>query len=371
MASLLFPKWHQFELSTGAPAASYWLHFLTTGTSTAKDAYSDVDATTPIANPYQLNSAGRPAANIYISGKYRVVLHSTNSLLTGTSIADVDPVEDGVRASSFQAGSATYGGNNTGTVNALVFTFNPAVTAAVNGRVMRGRITGDNSGAVTISYGAGVKSLVKRDGAALVSGDLQGPDIIEWVEDTTTDVCRLLSPDGTAYLNNNQTFSGTNTFSGTITGAAITGYVVGTAIASSTTRDSTALQIPADNTIPQNTEGKEYLTVSYTPKFSTSKLRVRFSATRAGKAASITLTVAMFRDSTANAIQAHSSVGGADEAPFEMTAIVDASSTSATTFKIRYGNSDGATNVYMNGAGSGDFYGGIATSYLTVEEIKQ
>lgn len=209
MASLLFPKWHQFELSSGAPAASYWLHFLTTGTSTAKDAYSDVDATTPIANPYQLNSAGRPAVNIFISGKYRVVLHSTNDLLTGTSIADVDPVEDGVRASQFQIDAQTYGGNNTGTADALVFAYTPVITSYTNGMILRGRITADNTGAVTINAGGGVKSLVKHNGAALISGDLQGPDILEFVYDSTTDVFRLNTPtyNQLARLDTNQSFT--------------------------------------------------------------------------------------------------------------------------------------------------------------------
>jgi len=131
------------------------------------------------------------------------------NLLTGTSIADVDPVEDGVRASSFQIDAQTYGGNNSGTADALVFAYTPVITSYTNGMILRGRITADNTGAVTVNAGGGVKSLVKHNGAALIAGDLQGPDILEFAYDSTTDVFRLNTPtyNQLARLDTNQSFT--------------------------------------------------------------------------------------------------------------------------------------------------------------------
>lgn len=208
MASLLIPKHHQFCDDSGDPLNGGLLYFYITTTTTPKNTYpTEADAiagTNANSNPITLASDGRPSVEVWISGRYRLIVKDS-ALVT---ISDDDPIEDAVTGSDAQDNTPTYGGNNSGTANALAFSFSPTLTAYTNGQVLRGRITADNSAAVTVNCdGLGAKSLVKRNGAALASGDLQGPDILSFAYDSTTDVMRLLSPDGAAYLSSNQSFT--------------------------------------------------------------------------------------------------------------------------------------------------------------------
>lgn len=197
MASIWRDRSYQFSADDGTPLNAGTIQFYTTGTSTPKNAFTDEALSVNTPNPITLSAAGRPVnaigtpIDIWISGRYRIVVKdSSGSIVPG---GDIDPVEDSVPSSDFQESTQTYGGNNSGTANAIVFTFVPALTAYTNGQALRGRITADNTGAVTVNCGPGNKSLVKRDGAALVAGDLQGPDIIEFAYDSATDALRLVS----------------------------------------------------------------------------------------------------------------------------------------------------------------------------------
>lgn len=188
--SLYIEKWKQLETSSGTPCAGCKLYFYTTGTTTPKDTFSDEALATANANPITLNSAGRVAAAVWISGRYRVVFKTA----AGVTISDDDPVEDLAAASDIQDGTPNYCGTNSGTANALAFTCTPTFTSYTAGIVLRGRITADNSSTVTVNFnGVGAKSVVKRDGTALASGDLQGPDLLELAYDSTSDVFRALN----------------------------------------------------------------------------------------------------------------------------------------------------------------------------------
>lgn len=196
-ASLYIEKWQQLETSSGTPCAGCKLYFYTTGTTTAKDTFSDEALATANANPITLNSAGRVPSQVWISGRYRVVFKTA----AGVTISDDDPVEDVTPGSDIQDGAATYCGSNTGTANALVFTCSPAPSSYTNGMMLSGRITADNSSTVTVNFNSvGAKSVVKNDGEALASGDMQGPGQPTFRYDSTSDVFRLVSPDAAALL---------------------------------------------------------------------------------------------------------------------------------------------------------------------------
>lgn len=126
---------------------------------------------------------------------------------------------------------------------------------------------------------------------------------------------------------------------------------------------------PADNTIPQNTEGVEVTTVSITPKNSNNKLVIQalitFSAASAGSP-----TICLFQDSTANALAC--SWGNAQSTNITMQVALNytmtAGTTSSTTFKIRIGNTGSAQNFDINGFNNASLLGGVLTSYLQVTE---
>lgn len=126
--------------------------------------------------------------------------------------------------------------------------------------------------------------------------------------------------------------------------------------------------MPADDSIPQITEGTQILTLSITPKFSTSKLRLRFRGEVTAPDAD-RIQAALFRDSGANAIAASSIVFEANRAAtLTLERDVAASSTSATTFTVRVG-ANSLTTVRMNGSPSGRLLGGTSGATLVCEEI--
>lgn len=138
----------------------------------------------------------------------------------------------------------------------------------------------------------------------------------------------------------------------------------------SSTPASGTLTFPADNTIPQNTEGAALsaLDTTITPTNAGSQLLIRVFIS-CGNSAGTTMAVALFRDSDSNAIQAQHNVP-AINAPTSLAfeAVVPANATTATTFKVRYGGLAACT-MYINTFGGTQYLGGAVKSTVTVEEI--
>jgi hypothetical protein len=127
--------------------------------------------------------------------------------------------------------------------------------------------------------------------------------------------------------------------------------------------------IPFDDTIPQNTEGDEYMTLAITPTSITNKLKIDVVCNISNDHAS-TKCVGLFQDSTANALAAVAkSQGGSNwQTSFKFTYYMTAGTTSETTFKVRAGAQDGTTT--FNGYNSGRMFGGVMASSITITEIK-
>lgn len=127
--------------------------------------------------------------------------------------------------------------------------------------------------------------------------------------------------------------------------------------------------IPMDDTIPQNTEGTEFMTLAITPTSSTNKLKIEVQFFFAETAACWTIA-ALFQDSTADALAAgwtfenYVNSGGG----ISFTHYMTAGTTSATTFKVRAGPHSASTLTF-NGAGSARFLGGVVASSITISEI--
>ncbi|MBM4438745.1 MAG: hypothetical protein FJ029_16295 [Actinobacteria bacterium] len=130
-------------------------------------------------------------------------------------------------------------------------------------------------------------------------------------------------------------------------------------------------QIPQDDTIPQNTEGDEYMTLAITPVSATSNLKIQVTAHFAVNGGA-NVAMALFVDSTANAlaVAAHES-GAVSGAPIHatLTHVVASASTSARTYKVRAGPNGGVT-VTFNGAGGARLFGGVYTSSIVITEIE-
>lgn len=128
--------------------------------------------------------------------------------------------------------------------------------------------------------------------------------------------------------------------------------------------------IPNDNTIPQNTEGDQYMTLAITPKSTTNTLVITVVA-QASHSVVRYMTCALFQDSTANAIAAVSNLVALGTAPNQLVLqhTMAAGTTSATTFKIRIGGDSTGTTTF-NGAGGTQLFGGITKSSIVIWEYK-
>ena len=161
-----------------------------------------------------------------------------------------------------------------------------------------------------------------------------------------------------ASLNANFTFAAANP-----TGKVI--QIVSTqtgALATGTT------QIPTDDTIPQNTEGTQFMTLAITPTSATNILQIVIQSDIAVDGADIQYVCALFQDSTANALAA---VGGNSRTNRIHTPVLihtmTAGTTSATTFKFRAGPSS-ANTMTFNGFGGGRAFGGVSASSIIITE---
>lgn len=137
-----------------------------------------------------------------------------------------------------------------------------------------------------------------------------------------------------------------------ITGAVATGTTV----------------LPVDDTIPQNTEGDQYLTLSITPKNASNMLVIECVFNYAGSVSS-SPGMALFQDSTANALAAvwDSITGTSTASKLILTYYMPAGTTSATTFKIRAGLNTAGTLTF-NGGSSARIFGGVMASSLIITE---
>ena len=165
------------------------------------------------------------------------------------------------------------------------------------------------------------------------------------------------------------TISGNATVTGTLTFPPNAGQILQVVNFQTGEYNSGTTVMPLDDTIPQNTEGDEYMTLTITPTSATSKLLIEISALL-GPSAAKWIVGAIFQDTTADALAGgyfYESNGGAGK---ELTIrhYMTAGTTSATTFKFRAGVHTSGT-LYFNGDTANRYLGGVAASSITITEI--
>lgn len=128
--------------------------------------------------------------------------------------------------------------------------------------------------------------------------------------------------------------------------------------------------IPADDTIPQITEGNEYLTQAVTPSSAANILEIEAQLQLASSANNQHMIAALFQDATASALAA--AADGAADSGYEILMRIYhrmlAATTSSTTLRARAGGSAAGTTT-LNGVGGSRRYGGVENSFLRVKEI--
>jgi len=129
--------------------------------------------------------------------------------------------------------------------------------------------------------------------------------------------------------------------------------------------------VPADDTIPQNTEGIEVMTLAITPTNASNILEITAITNSSNGDGSRWAILALFQDSTAGALAA--ATGKGSTAAQQMINVIlkhrmVAGTTSATTFKIRLASQSSGTLTF-NGYNGGRTFGGVMASSITIKEI--
>lgn len=152
---------------------------------------------------------------------------------------------------------------------------------------------------------------------------------------------------------------------------AATGTMVGRAYTQNVNYTSLSANIPADNTIPQITEGTQILSQVYTPKSTTNRVHVRVVVPLGTVTAvsDVIACVALFRNGGANAIDAKfiNVVDGIGN----FIAVLDfedsPGSGSPQTYTVRAGA--GAAIILLNGDLNSRLGGGVSRASMTIEEF--
>lgn len=141
--------------------------------------------------------------------------------------------------------------------------------------------------------------------------------------------------------------------------------VVLTGVATGTTT------IPLDDTIPQSSEGIQFMTLAITPKSATNILIIEVTMMLANDGGASHLIGALFQDATANALAASANFQGTASAATQVTFThkMVAGTTSATTFKVRGGSATAGT-ITFNGSAGSRLFGAIPKSSIVITEYK-
>jgi len=132
--------------------------------------------------------------------------------------------------------------------------------------------------------------------------------------------------------------------------------------------------IPLDDTIPQITEGTEYMSLAITPLFADSTLVIEVNAMLANTLAAKNMTGAIFKTGVSDALGVMTENNNA--ASGSQFLVVEASivsgSTSAQTFTFRMGSNDTTTpgTTTLNGRSGARLFGATQKSYIKITEYK-
>lgn len=149
---------------------------------------------------------------------------------------------------------------------------------------------------------------------------------------------------------------------------APTGSIIQTVYASYASNAGLSVAIPADDTIPQNTEGTQILTASIVPSSTSHLIRATFQGDATPSSSDI-ICAALFRNVGVNALCSRFlSVSLSPGFMIGLTYVDSPGSVSTQTYNLRVGSS--ATTVYMNGTnGPARRGGGTQIATLMLEEI--
>lgn len=156
-----------------------------------------------------------------------------------------------------------------------------------------------------------------------------------------------------------------------ITGGFVKGAVAQVQVLSLNTAATGTTTIPADDTIPQVTEGTSFVSGVFTPQYATSKLEFEIICFASASVSGVGISAALFETGVANALGAAyvSQLAGYVHNLSFIKEVV-AGSTTPRTYQLRVGPGSAAT-VTVNGSGGSRILGGALETSIRITEIMQ
>lgn len=349
MAVEVFTSFGQQCDANGVPISGALIYVYDVNSTTPKTVYSDKDLGVSAANPIECDAYGRHDMRYIATGSYKVVTKTS----AGTTVYTRDNIDGRVPVGS---GALAIANGGTGATSAgAALSALGAATAAELADVTAEVASISGSLASTEKTHIATGTTAQRT-ASPVDGDIR----------RNTTVPQFEGHNGSTW----EQFITSQNFAATLLAGLASGSPVKFAKSETGAVSTTTTTIPFDDTIPQNTEGGEFMTLAFTPTNASNTLKIETvficSVSSAGN-----FTVALFQDSTANALAAAVSCAGVSGAAVTVTFThyMTAGTTSATTLKVRAGPSS-ANTITFNGGSSARLMGGVMASSITITEIK-
>lgn len=232
---------------------------------------------------------------------------------------------------------------DTGTANSYALAPDAVQAAYQAGQMFLLKPSADNTGSSTLAVNGLAPVAIKNcDGTNVAPGALK-----------TTGVY-LIVHNGTNFLVLNPTISGNmglqQIVSGTYTGFA-----------------QMSATIPLDDTIPQRTEGTEVISISITPKSTTSRIRLRFAGF-VYNSSTYGVVAALFQNSDTSAFFANANSYGSSNVTNHLDFFCDhyPNTTSPVTYSLRLGAAGGY--IRPNALSNARILGGSTLLNLVAEE---
>jgi len=386
MTSILPNAKTQFFDAQGNPLAGGSVGFYIPATLVFKTTWQDASQATPNANPVILDAAGE--AQIWGTGTYRQIVKDSLGNVVWDQVTQ-EPLAGFVAQTKNKifAGPST-GVDATPTFRALVDADIPGTFStpkAMSGAAFNEAHGADIASAATVDLTLATGNVVDITGTTSITAFTlpEGFERIVRFTDvlTITPGASLIVPGGLAFATAAGDFAWLRGYAAGVVrieqyyrlawppGGGRVAQVQNSqtgAVATGTTA------MPVDDTVPQQTEGDQYLTKAIQPTSATSLLIIEGVLVLASSTGSALLGIALFQDATAAALAAwRSDQGGAGTArviPFRHVMV--AGTVASTTFKIRAGDNAGGTTT-LNGVAGGRIFGGVMASTLTITEVLQ
>lgn len=354
MAVVLLHSLRALVDSNGIPYASAEVYVYDVGTTTLKTVYSDSALTTPAANPV-VCPAGVCPLRYLAAGTYKVAAKTSADVdLPAYSGDNIDP---GVPVGS---GALPVASGGTGGTTAAAARTNLAAASATD-------VATTQSDIANLQTWTGYTLTTKSRMATGTTGQQPAASTAGGVRFDTTLALPLID-NGSAWKKIAIEGKLDYDYFATGTGTTILLQRSRTTLAASQTISAI---IPADSSIPQIGEGTEItgFSVAFTPRISTSVLRVKATIRFGTSGANGQVVIAVFKNGAANAVAAETwnpNVAATKNGEVSVEYEFAPGSVSAQTIAVRGGSASG--DLVVNSDGAGVTLGGLRLSSLIIEE---